>query len=663
MQVRMRWTLLSAVLLATFAWYSSYLFSSESQHRVLIKFSENARPDQIDSLTTALGLEKVKSFDEIKVDVFEIKSQYSMSEVIRLCSAAAFVEYAEPSQAARAFAVEEPVAAAPAEEPLAVQAETAEFKPGEVIIKFKSGVSDLAAASLLSEVGIQVRKRFAEIGVSHCTISSNKDVLKTVEECNANTNVEYAEPNYIYRASIIPNDPRFSSLYGMTMIQAPEAWDLQTGSKSVIVGVIDTGVDVGHEDLAANIWQNPGETGGGKENNNVDDDGNGYVDDFRGWDFVNNDNNPLDDNNHGTHVSGTIGAVGNNSKGVVGVNWNVSIMGLKFLDGNGSGTTDDALEAILYGANMGAKILSNSWGGGGKSQALEDAIKVARDKGVVFVAAAGNDFSNNDRAPTYPSNYEVENVVSVAANTSSDVLAGFSNFGKITVDLSAPGNNILSTIARGQYDTFSGTSMATPHVSGAMALVLAQYPGLTMQQVIIRVLGSVDRKAAYADKVLTGGRLNVFKAMSTNPIIARTTHLENTLDEAGPYVVEADILDDSVVQSATLTYQITGQSTVTVNMAAAGTDHYRGEIPGQTLGSTIVYFVSATDDAGNTTQDSNFTFSIAEPTGGGCCGKPPVDFEVENPYLRTSLNTVFNIFFFALPFVVFKVRSRRRKKQ
>ncbi len=637
---------------------------AEQSNEVMIKFKADAATATIDSLTTSLGLVKVKSIEEIRVDVFRVPAGQSVSQVVQVCSNVAFVEYAEPNQTARALAIEEtaePTEAAPAP---AIQAEPADYKPGEVIIKFKSGFPAENATQALSEFGIQIVKRFDEISALRCNITSNKSVLKAIEECQANTNIEYAEPNYIYKTSVVPNDPRFGDLYGMRQIQAPEAWDLQKGSRSTIVGVIDTGVDTDHKDLKANIWQNPGETGGGKENNKVDDDGNGFVDDYRGWDFINNDNNPFDDNNHGTHVSGTIGAMADNGEGVVGVSWNVSIMPLKFLAGNGSGTTDDAVEAIIYGANMGAKVLSNSWGGGGKSQALEDAIRFANSKGVLFVAAAGNDFSNNDSAPTYPANYEVANVVSVAANTSSERLAGFSNYGVRTVELSAPGNNIVSTVARGRYESLSGTSMATPHVSGAAALVWSQFPNLTVNKIIIRLLGSVDKSINYADKVSTGGRLNVFKALSTKPIIARTTRLENTLDEAGPYAVEADILDDSesTIKTAFLTYQVTGQSAVKVDMATSGNDHYKAEIPGQPLGSTIVYYVSATDDADNLTKDSNHTFSIAEPSnGGGCCGRPPIELAFENEGLSRVASAAVNVGLFMLPIVALRIRDRKKR--
>lgn len=664
MRMNKKYVISFVILCFVIAAFFMAVSENSPQKEVLIKFVPEVNTIQVDSLTSALGLQKVKTIQEINVNVYEISSEYSVQEVVQVCSNLPYVVYAEPTAKVRAFSITETPEESQPEPALQAQAKVAEYKKGEVIVKFKAQVSDEVVSHALTSVGLQVQKKYNAIGVYQCTIPSGKSVLKTVEECNADGNVEYAEPNYIYHTFVTPNDPRFSQLYGMNIIDGPEAWDLQTGSKSVIVGIIDTGTDMGHEDLKDNIWKNPGESGDGKENNNVDDDNNGFVDDYRGWDFINGDNNPLDDNNHGTHVAGTVGAVGNNSKGVVGVNWNVSLMPLKFLSGEGSGTTDDAVEAIIYATNMGAKVLSNSWGGGGRSQALEDAIKFARDHGVIFVAAAGNESTDNDRFPTYPANYEVDNILSVAASTRSDNLASFSNRGKKTVHLAAPGNDIMSTLARGRYGTLSGTSMATPHVSGAAALIWAQFPGLSMNQVIIRLLGGVDRKSNFANRTITGGRLNVHKSMSTNPIIARTTRLDNTLDESGPYVVESDILDDGTIQNASLTYQVMGQDAVIVTMTSTGSDHYRGEIPGQVLGSSITYFVTARDNAGNETRDSNFSFAIAEPTdGGGCCGKPAIDFAIQNKSTRTAVNALANISFFALPFIAFKVNSKRRKKQ
>ena len=662
MRVAYKFVFLALLLAAVWGFMPLENRKSTASREVFIKFAPEVNATKVDSLMLALGLTKIKYIKEINVEVFEVSPEASVNEVVKICSSLPWVVYAEPTAQFRASSVAEEVE--PGSATASVQAQVADYAPGEVLVKFRSTISAQSINTTLSNVGIQTIRQYNEIGVRKCTISGGKSVLRAVEECNADPNIEYAEPNYIYHRMLTPNDPRFPDLYGMTIIDAPQAWDKETGSKAVIVGVIDTGVDRDHDDLEANMWTNPGESGGGKENNNIDDDANGFVDDFRGWDFVNNDNNAFDDNQHGTHVSGTIGAAGNNSLGVVGVNWDVTIMPLKFLDDQGSGDTGDAVEAIIYGTSMGAQVLSNSWGGGGRSQALEDAVKFANNNGVIFVAAAGNNGTNNDTFPSYPASYVVDNVIAVAASNSSDGLASFSNTGRRSVHLAAPGDNILSTVPANRYDALSGTSMATPHVSGASALVWAQFPNLSMRQVIIRVLGGVDRNANFMDELRTGGRLNVDKALSTNPIIANTTRLGNTLDEAGPYVVESDILDNTSVQSATLTYQVSGQNSVSISMASTGSDHYRAEIPGQSLGSTVTYFVAATDSDGNMSKDSNFTFSIAEPPANGCgCGKPPIDLAIKNSGLRTTLNAVANISFFLLPIIVIKFHSNRKKKR
>jgi len=314
-------------------------------------------------------------------------------------------------------------------------------------------------------------------------------------------------------------------------IDAPEAWDISTGTGRTIVAVIDTGVDYNHQDLAANMWRNLGEIAG----DSIDNDNNGYVDDIYGYDFVNNDANPMDDNGHGTHVSGTIGAVGNNGIGTTGVNWNTKIMALKFLSANGSGTTAGAISALNYAVRMGANISNNSWGGGGASSLLSQAISNARSAGHIFVAAAGNSGSNNDTTPNYPSNYNFDNVVAVAATDSKDALASFSNYGATTVDIAAPGVGILSTLPGNTYGTYSGTSMATPHVAGALSLIWDQNPTFTYTQVIAKLYSSVDKIAGLNGKVATGGRLNIGNALLgsiTNPPPADLTGAKILTSEA-----------------------------------------------------------------------------------------------------------------------------------
>jgi len=339
--------------------------------------------------------------------------------------------------------------------------------------------------------------------------------------------VESVEPDVIIASATVPNDPSFGRLWGLDNtgqsggvagadIDATRAWDVSTGSRSVVVAVIDTGIDYRHADLAANVWRNPGEVPG----NGIDDDRNGFVDDVYGWDFANGDGDPFDDEGHGTHVAGTIGAVGNNGVGVTGVNWAVSIMALKFLGSDGSGSTSDAIAAINYATRMrrdfGVNVVAtnNSWGGGGSSAALRRAIQAGGDAGILFVAAAGNEGVNNDVTPSYPANDTSAAVISVAAVDRSNRLASFSNYGATSVDLAAPGAAIYSTVPGNGYASYSGTSMATPHVTGAVALLAAANPQATGAAIRSAILGAATRVPSLAGKVATGGVLDVTAALT-----------------------------------------------------------------------------------------------------------------------------------------------------
>ena len=301
--------------------------------------------------------------------------------------------------------------------------------------------------------------------------------------------IEDVEPDYFVTTVKLSDDTRLHDLWGMNNkgqtggtedkdIDAPEAWDITTGSKDILVGVIDTGIDRDHEDLKANMWTNPNEIAG----NGKDDDKNGYIDDVHGWDFYNNDNNPDDDDSHGTHCAGTIGGVGNNGKGVVGVCWNVSMVGIKFL-GKDGGYISDAIKSVTYATKIGVNLTSNSWGGGGYSSTLKRAIDEANQKGIGFVAAAGNHNGNNDSRPSYPASYKSENVISVGASDHRGKKAYFSCYGKTSVHLFAPGVKILSSVPNNKYASFQGTSMAAPHVSGAYALLLSANPTWSVAQV------------------------------------------------------------------------------------------------------------------------------------------------------------------------------------
>jgi len=347
------------------------------------------------------------------------------------------------------------------------------FKEGEVLLKFKSEVSMLTGERLLLNYGMIIKKSFRHAGVQVIKLPPSMSVGKAIGILMKEPSIEYVEPNFIVRICDVPNDPRFDELWGLhntgqtggtpdADIDAPEAWDIHTGNGDVVVGVIDTGVDYTHEDLVDNMWINQAEATGVP---GVDDDSNGYIDDIYGINAITGSGDPMDDAGHGTHCSGTIGAVGNNAVGVIGVNWDVEIMGLKFLSSTGSGAISDAIECIEYVLDMhtrgvNIRITSNSWGGGGYSQAAYDAISALRDEDILFCAAAGNDLLDNDASPHYPSSYDLYNIIAVAATDHNDQLASLSywgsNYGLTSVDVAAPGVDILSTLPGGGYDPAPG---------------------------------------------------------------------------------------------------------------------------------------------------------------------------------------------------------------
>ncbi len=406
-----------------------------------------------------------------------------------------------------------------------------EAVPGEYLVKlrpaFASVKSDFQALS--RELGMYVKSSLSDspwVLVQGASFEQSSFALKSLSQ---NEMVEAAEPNFIYRTSRKSDDPMLEQLWGLINfgqadstgaagvsgvdIGIEKAWDIQTGSRKIVVAVIDTGLDYILPDLAANAWTNDAEKNGQA---GVDDDGNGVVDDIYGYNAVTNSGDPKDDHGHGSHCSGTIGGRGNDGVGLVGVNWDVRLMGVKFLTAGGSGTLADAVKAIDYATKMGANVLSNSWGGGGVSQALKESIERANAKGVLFVAAAGNDGSNNDAVPSYPASYEVPNVLSVAAINNKGELAYFSNFGKRSVHVGAPGVNVVSSTPAG-YKSWSGTSMATPHVSGIAALLLAQEPGITHLEVRERLIKTAKPISGLRGKVASNGLVDAYNVL-TNTI-------------------------------------------------------------------------------------------------------------------------------------------------
>lgn len=383
---------------------------------------------------------------------------------------------------------------------------------GQYILRLKDGIVGGAASNVISAFGLRIRKAFSLAPIYHVEGASGIPTHAQLSEIQASTNVVYIETNKKRNFNKTPNDALYGQLWGLNNsaqtggtidadIDASAAWNRSVGSKKVVVAIIDSGCDLTHPDLAANIWKNNGEIPG----NGIDDDGNGYVDDINGYDFINDDADPEDNIGHGTHVAGTVGAVGNNAIGVAGVNWNVSLMICKAGD---FFLTDAAIiGAIEYAWRNGAKVSNNSYGGYGYGQGIRDMIAAAGVAGHLFVAAAANDTLDNDFNPAYPASYDLENIISVAATDHDDNLASFSNYGLNSVDLGAPGVGILSTVPFG-YDVYDGTSMASPHVAGVAALLLAANQNIGYRAIKNSILSGVEPVAALDGAVATGGRLN-----------------------------------------------------------------------------------------------------------------------------------------------------------
>ena len=441
------------------------------------------------------------------------------------------------------------------------------FSSDRVIVKLNPTANASEITNLQSEIGVTQVTKASQLGIDIWQIPSGT-VEQTISAYKDDPRFEYIEPDYIITLDDVqkpsstqessgkitpqattPNDPSYSQLWGLNNtgqdggtpdadIDAPEAWDIQKGDPNLVIGVIDTGVDYDHPDLSANIWTNPGEIAGDR----IDNDRNGYIDDVRGWDFADNDNNPMDVDGHGTHVAGTIAGKGNNGVGVTGVAWNAKIMPLKFLDDRGDGFTSNAILAINYATAKGVKLTNNSWGGGGHSQALYDAINTAGQQGALFIAAAGNDGTNNDITPAYPASYDLANIISVASTTRTDGLSSFSNYGATTVDLGAPGSSIYSTLPNSSYGTKSGTSMASPHVTGAAALLWSQNPTWTAQQVKNKLMQTTDPISALSGKTVTGGRLNINNALASSDTTPPTASSFTPTDDATNIAVGANLV-------------------------------------------------------------------------------------------------------------------------
>jgi subtilisin family serine protease len=404
-----------------------------------------------------------------------------------------------------------------------------DYVPGEVIVKLKNAAGSSASYAFMGKAmtdqKMELKESWGKMGMHHFGLKKGQSVEAAINELKADPAVEYAEPNYYFRKSVeevgahdvysaeqVQQGQVGGQSYGATgaNIGVQSVWSSSSGipSNKPVVAVIDTGLDTNHyvfQDTQS-IWTNPGEVAG----NGVDDDGNGYVDDLHGWNFVDNSPTMYDDDGHGTHVAGVILSIDQDIYGAQSAlhEARIKIMPLKFLNGNGVGTTSNAIRAIYYAANNGASVLNNSWGGSSYSAALHEAVAYTYTKAALFVAAAGNSASNNNSVPMYPANYDVPNVISILATTDYDYKASFSNYGSNTVHLGSPGVYILSTVPNDAFGTMSGTSMASPFVAGTAAQMKAESPNMLGYQLKTILNSQYTAVAQLAGKLITSGRLN-----------------------------------------------------------------------------------------------------------------------------------------------------------
>ncbi len=532
--------------------------------------------------------------------------------------------------------------------------ENVDFVPGEVIVSIKQnmGINAAGAFGALAQLAIEDMQDItppqpAGINLMSSTqkqlvvvtlLDKSKDaVLDAIDLLKNDDNYEFAEPNWILTEDRTPNDAAYTQLWGQhntgqtggtadADIDAPEAWDTETGKETTVVGIIDTGIDYLHPDLVDNMWSNPGEIPG----NGIDDDGNGFIDDIHGWDFVNNDNDPMDDRGHGTHVAGTIAGQGNDGAGIVGVMWDAQLVGLKFLSAAGTGSTSNAIKCVNYATMMNIPITNNSWGGGGYSLALENAIAA----GQLFIAAAGNSGVDADISAHYPSSYTLDNIISVAATDHNDLKAGFSNWGLTSVDLAAPGVSIYSSIPGGGYARYQGTSMAAPQVAGAAGLIYSLNPSLTPIEIKALLLDNVDANASMDGRCVTGGRMNIANSLAaTEPnwitvsdngtgVIFPDQSIEFTVTVDPAQLAVGTWSADIVIATTDpttpevilpVTVEITGCKTLTLSAASI-------TYPITWIGDNVTQAISLTNSCNEdvtisaiTTSDADFTSQLVAP--------------------------------------------------
>jgi subtilisin family serine protease len=465
--------------------------------------------------------------------------------------------------------------------------------PSRVMARVKTGTSIADLRAALDGIGAQLANEPNALGWAaidlppaegeRAALDGEMQLMTGLKALQSTDAFDAAEPDYVLTRAGEPTDEGYANgwLWGLRNtgqnggrasidIGAAKAWEVSTGSTDVLVAVIDTGIRYTHQELRNQMWVNPDEIAG----NGIDDDGDGYIDNVHGIDVINNDGDPMDDHGHGTHCAGTIGASANDGYAHVGVAWQVRLMGCKFLSAQGSGYTSGAVTCIDFAVAKGAKVLSNSWGGGGFSQSLYDAIKRAQDAGVLFIAAAGNSGLDTDNSPSYPSAYDLDNIIAVAAIDRYGQMASWSNYGKVTVDLGAPGVDIFSTVADSDesYAYYSGTSMATPHVAGVMALLLAHDSSLSAAQAKARLLNTSVFLDSLRDRTVSGGLANAGNALDGNDdgsLELTLTVSDDPLRGGRTSAVFASVTDVTPVTGATVTGSAGGTSLAFADDGAA----------------------------------------------------------------------------------------------
>ena len=493
--------------------------------------------------------------------------------------------------------------------PASGQSRTPPYATDRMLVRFKSGTTASYTAAMHAMHSAQVVREYrVPTDLQLVTVPQTATVEQMVQDYRSDPEVLYAEPDYVYQLATVPDDPSFSQLWGMNNtgqlggvvdadINAPEAWNITTGSSSVVLGLLDTGVDYNHPDLSANIFNNPGEIPG----NGIDDDGNGWIDDVHGIDTIAEVGDPMETDGHGTHVSGTMAARGNNGTGVVGVNWNATIVTCKAF-GPFGGQLSDILQCMDYFLALKTRpdnpvdivATNNSWGGGPFSQSLLDAIDAHRQAGMLFIAAAGNNASNNDQVPFYPATYDLENIISVLSFNRFNGLSFFSNFGARTVDVGAPGEEVFSTLPGNTYGTLSGTSMATPHVTGLVGLLKAQNPNRTPQQLKNLILTGGIASPATTGNSLSGrriradGSLNCTNQSLVNRFAPATASVVTSVGTAVPLGILSITCDSPSTGPQVVTVVETGATIALVD--ANGSGQFQGTYTPVSPGTTTLAF-------------------------------------------------------------------------